>query len=75
MYVLINVGRSAAGRELSETVTVGFRSVELVQDPLPGGASFYFRVNGLPIFSKVRTPRCVLPKPRAMGDRFLGGRS
>ena len=31
---------------------VGFRTVEIVQDPLPGGKSFYFRINGLPVFVK-----------------------
>ena len=28
---------------------IGFRMVELVQEPLPGGKSFHFRVNGIPI--------------------------
>lgn len=31
------------------SVRVGFRTIELVQDPLPGGKSYYFRVNGVPI--------------------------
>ena len=31
------------------TVRTGFRKVELVQDPLPGGRSFYFRINGVPV--------------------------
>ncbi|KAI5108220.1 beta-mannosidase precursor, partial [Silurus meridionalis] len=33
---------------------VGFRTVELVQEPIPGssGLSFYFRINGQPIFLK-----------------------
>lgn len=31
-----------------------FRTVELVQEPIPGspGLSFYFRINGRPIFLK-----------------------
>ena len=31
---------------------VGFRTVELVQEPLSQGLSFYFKVNGKPIFMK-----------------------
>ncbi|XP_069017064.1 beta-mannosidase [Embiotoca jacksoni] len=39
---------------LSTESKVYFRSVELVQEPLPGspGLSFYFRINGKPIFLK-----------------------
>lgn len=36
------------------SVQVGFRTVELVQEPIPAspGLSFYFRINGQPIFLK-----------------------
>lgn len=35
-------------------IQVGFRTVELVQEPIPAspGLSFYFRINGQPIFLK-----------------------
>ncbi|KOC59716.1 Beta-mannosidase [Habropoda laboriosa] len=35
-----------------KTVRIGFRTVELVQKPLKKGLSFYFRINGIPIFAK-----------------------
>ncbi|XP_057338531.1 beta-mannosidase [Microplitis mediator] len=31
---------------------IGFRTVELVQEPLKKGLSFYFRINKIPIFAK-----------------------
>ena len=31
------------------SVRVGFRTVELVQNPLPGGRSYFFKVTGVPI--------------------------
>ncbi|KAF7271446.1 hypothetical protein GWI33_015668 [Rhynchophorus ferrugineus] len=33
-------------------VKIGFRTVELVQDDLDNGATFYLKVNGVPIFAK-----------------------
>ena len=33
----------------SMSVRFGYRTVELVQNILPGGKSFYFKVNGVPI--------------------------
>ncbi|CAG9764679.1 unnamed protein product [Ceutorhynchus assimilis] len=35
-----------------KTQRIGFRTVELVQEPLGTGATFYFKVNGEPIFAK-----------------------
>lgn len=37
----------------TKQLNIGFRTIELVQDPLPGNAlSFYFKVNGHPMFMK-----------------------
>ncbi|KAL8604278.1 hypothetical protein ACOMHN_023648 [Nucella lapillus] len=48
---------TSEGGEVSSSVKrVGFRTVELVQDPVSAdpkqGLTFYFRVNGLPVFFK-----------------------
>ncbi|CAH1988660.1 unnamed protein product [Acanthoscelides obtectus] len=51
---LLKVRYSAENeREVSiKEVRVGFRTVELVQDPVGNGYSFYFKVNDVPIFMK-----------------------
>ncbi|KAJ7408915.1 Beta-mannosidase [Willisornis vidua] len=43
-----------AGYKVEKFSKVYFRTVELVQEPIPGspGLSFYFRINGRPIFLK-----------------------
>lgn len=33
-------------------VKIGFRTIELVEEPANGGLSFYFKVNGKPMFMK-----------------------
>ncbi|XP_028599356.2 beta-mannosidase isoform X2 [Podarcis muralis] len=42
------------GCKIEKHSKVYFRTVELVEEPIPGspGLSFYFRINGLPIFMK-----------------------
>ncbi|CAG9764678.1 unnamed protein product [Ceutorhynchus assimilis] len=37
---------------ISDNKLIGFRTVELVQEPLATGATFYFKVNGQVIFAK-----------------------
>lgn len=37
---------------VEEKKKIGFRTVELVQDPLEKGLSFYFKVNGIAMFAK-----------------------
>ncbi|XP_011642366.1 beta-mannosidase isoform X1 [Pogonomyrmex barbatus] len=37
---------------LYKRIRIGFRTVELVEEPLKKGLSFYFRINGIPIFAK-----------------------
>ncbi|CAH1246434.1 MANBA [Branchiostoma lanceolatum] len=56
--MLYNLRVSFINKELGEgptkTVKFGFRTVELVQEKIPGspGLSFYFKINDLPIFMK-----------------------
>uniref|UniRef100_A0A182Y529 beta-mannosidase n=1 Tax=Anopheles stephensi TaxID=30069 RepID=A0A182Y529_ANOST len=47
-----------------KVIRIGFRTVELVQDPATDGLTFYFRVNDVPIFAKGSNwiPSSVLPE-------------
>jgi len=45
----VTVGKKIVGRGYQR---MGFRTVELIQSPDESGKSFYFKVNGLPVFMK-----------------------
>ncbi|CAG9811752.1 unnamed protein product [Chironomus riparius] len=53
-------------------INVGFRTIELVQDLMENGLSFYFKVNGIPIFMKGSNwiPSHILPEKSANEDKI-----
>ncbi|XP_072403176.1 beta-mannosidase-like [Diabrotica undecimpunctata] len=53
LYDLTVTFDSKSGDESNSKVTrIGFRKIELIQDKLDYGTTFYFKVNGMPIFMK-----------------------
>ncbi|XP_078057374.1 beta-mannosidase isoform X3 [Mustelus asterias] len=51
MTVTLTINRE---QHSEKSILIYFRTVELIQEPVPGspGLSFYFKINGLPIFLK-----------------------
>lgn len=62
--VLTNEVRKCISNSQIKTLRIGFRTVELVEERLSGGNSFYFKVNDEPIFMKGTNwiPLDVLPE-------------
>ncbi|MBN1339265.1 MAG: glycoside hydrolase family 2 protein [Bacteroidales bacterium] len=48
----LEISAGALNRKSSKTVRTGIRSLELVQEPDSVGRSFFFRLNGKPVFMK-----------------------
>lgn len=61
---------TTANNVLYKRIRIGFRTVELVEIPLKKGLSFYFCVNGIPIFAKGSNfiPASIFPELGAKED-------
>ncbi|KAJ6639178.1 Beta-mannosidase [Pseudolycoriella hygida] len=56
----------------SKSIRIGFRTIELIEEPLDGGLSFYFKINKLPIFMKGSNwiPLHILPEKGANSEQL-----
>lgn len=50
--IITNEVKKKCSKTSAKTVNVGFRTIELIEEPLGEGNSFYFRINNVPIFLK-----------------------
>ncbi|XP_015178128.1 PREDICTED: beta-mannosidase isoform X2 [Polistes dominula] len=51
LYTLM-VNITTGSETLNKSLRIGFRTIELIEEPLKKGLSFYFRINGISIFAK-----------------------
>ena len=49
---LLNTRIEIEDHIVEKKVNIGFRTIELIQEPLQKGLSFYFKVNEIPVFAK-----------------------